>query len=365
MTDPLGRVPVLLSWGPDEQAIEVRGDAPAGEEGWAPVLGEVARFARAALGLADGASVHARTFECHPDDLALLDGAARRFVDERGFARAFAHDGNGDFVVNARYREVAGPGVSAASLQRLIADANTQAALQQIAAQLGDVQAALADVRDHQRLVLESQALSTVEIVDQAWQTYQRSGVVSYTDWDRVAPVEMTLRSTHRQVLGELTQVQAKLVRFEDVDAARQSLSIEPEYVRNLLVLEGYLLRAVAQHVQLSLAVRADRGEPWAVSEEVAVAELSRLREASQGLRARLAETVPDASSAGPGLGAYLMGGVFAARHQRQIVEAACENVSTIRWAVRTQVTSAPSMVRRIAAGEDPLELEQESPAAT
>jgi hypothetical protein len=254
-------LPVLLTWADEGDMLEVRGYDASGVP--TPVVGALADLARDVLGLSPGSRVGARLFECHPDDLRLLDEAAHKFVDGSGFMRAFAHDEDHQFLVNARFREMGSTTSVAfdpASVAMLAMQAQTQMTLERMELVLEDLRSTLDALVRTVRVEREADVLSALEMIAEVWGRYRDSGTVSETDWDRIAHLEQTLRKRHREVIGELDAV-ASAMRFTTLKEARTSRKITRQSVRNLVTLEVYLRHGLTQHLQLSLALRQVRGE--------------------------------------------------------------------------------------------------------
>ena len=144
-----------------------------------------------------------------------------------------------------------------------------------------------------------------------------------------------------------------ELRQFPDVAAARASMTITPQYVRNVVVLKQCLLRAIGQHVQSSMAVRADRGEPTAASESATVEELTRFQNASQEVYDRLVSLVPSPDDAEPGLRTFLKSGLTGMRRERKAVAAACENALAVRKCMPARELGRARAVRRVVAADN------------
>lgn len=341
-------VPVLLIQSEGPNWLEVRAvdeDTP----GFLPVLGPIADAAREVLSTEPGRKLGARMFVCHPDDLRLLDGAARRFVDDNGYARAFAHDASGDFLVNARFKEVSLPPLAAPdpiSVALLAAQLQTQMMLEQIHAQVKDIRRAVDYLARVDSLDLEAEVLGRATFVDDVWRALQESGTVNQTDWDEIQHLGPDLADQHRKVLGRLRIVHETLM-FTTPEGARQARQVPLEKVANLFQVERYVYRALCQHLDVAMTVRAQRGEKNANAvHRAARIKADHLRE-SQTERDAFAAIAPMAK---PELGGIIAAGVFSYVKQELVIRAGHNHVRSIVATVPTTLTSEMPTRRMIEA---------------
>lgn len=341
-------VPVLLTWSNGSPDLEIR--EHDGGPDLTPVVGEAARLARDLLGLAPDARIGARTFECHPDDLRLLDGAARRFMDENGYARAFAHDADSHFVVNARFREVQSMpamAIDPVSMAILVSQVRVQQTLETMQVQLQGIQGSLDHLIRMGVIERESAALADVEAVADVWVRLRDSGMVSLTDWEQIAALGTALRRHHRIVVGALDEAAAHL-RFTNVREAKQSVSkVTPEYVRSLVDMEELVRRALLQHLHVSLVVRETRGEETAGLADQARLKMARYSETAEERYRAIRALHPDVSRPSV-LGAFFKKGLIARENDIRAVEEAKQNLSLVQARVPAKALPAPRPVRRL-----------------
>lgn len=353
-------VPILLMHDERGDWLEVREVDGDGLQLW-PVHGPVAAAARIALGLREDANVGARAFACHPDDLPLWEGAARKFIDRDGFARAFAHDANGDFVINARFKEVSlptGATVEPLSVALLAAQMQTQALLEQMQIQLADVLDALEYLRQVDGLDLEAEVLGDAALLDDLWETLQKAGTVTETDWNEIQHLGSRLISNHSKVLGRLGFLRQRL-EFNTVDGARAAQNVKRRDVQNLFRLEAFVYRALCQHSALSLVMRAQRGEDQQRAlERIERLKSQHLRESERERRA-YASLDPHASVEMRGL---IEKGIFSYRAQRRTIADGQRHVQGIAGTVPTTIVSTPH-IKRLRQAESPTRGLESGPA--
>lgn len=337
-------VPVLLIRSEGSDWLEVRpvaSDGPA----FLPVVGPVADAARAALSLGKSQKLGARMFVCHPDDLPILDRAARRFVDGQGYARAFAHNADGHFAVNARYKEVSLPPSAVfdpVSVALLASQLQTQRMLEQIQAQLRDIQDALDYLKRVDGLDLESDILGNAAMVDDVWRSLQVNGGVPETDWDEIQHLGSVLAAQHRKVLGRLGALRERLA-FTTLDGARGAQSVRAQDIGNLFRLETFVYRSLCQHFDLSLAVRGQRGEDRALPLQRATRVKAEHLRASEAEREAFAAISPTAKRELQGL---VKTGLISYIDQGRTIREGQDHVRRVGSAVPATVTGDAAVMR-------------------
>lgn len=288
------RAPVILvRTGRDEVAAFAQGAQP----GWVPLAHDLIAQVGGVFG-ANTADLHGRYFTMPEDQMGAWD-AMKHHGDRSGYSYAVGWREDGKIGKLFTVKEVQGAPAACLTLDPL-ALANTMAIaqLQVSIDRLTElVEAVAADVKTI--LVFfctEQQAaiLAAVETIDDIYTVVRADGHVTSTDWQRVHGLEQVLKQQHRQVLAEWQHI-ASALAFRDIHAAKASLELAPERVRNLVTLEHYLLRAFHRWTELMLDWRAESGHASAASLATARETATRYsREAIEALQSISAADTED-----------------------------------------------------------------------
>ncbi|MHA7126262.1 hypothetical protein ACRTEC_07755 [Janibacter indicus] len=346
-------IPVLLAAADEHTGIQLRPLDP--DQNLTPVLGALADAVRRHLSLPADTPIGATLFEMHPGDKAIFD-KSRTFGGSDGFMHAFAHDTEGHFAVNARFRKVksttAPPPLHPAAVAMLAAQAQAQATLDRIEVTLEQVNRSVQYLVRAECISQEARTLTSAKMVDAAWRELQEEGRLTQTTWETIAPLEHVIRSEYTTVLGQLRDLQRPMT-FRDLDGARAALDIKREDISHRVTLAEYLYRALIQHKQLAVAMRAQRGEESDAAVRDALATLRELGEATEAIYRplRSATPRPEAPSI---LGSLLTTGLVKRQKDIWTMEEAQDRVRMLRAAVpATLAVTRPPTQRVVDAPEN------------
>lgn len=264
--DMAGYAPMLIvQTGENEMVAYTEGAVP----GWLPIAQSAWQQVRplfAERGGAGGRTGSARYFEGSPADLAIWD-QLKHHTRSDGFQSAMAWGKDGKIAKQLGIREVdlsevtGRVPVDPASLAMMAAIASLQASIDNLTDLVQDLGADVSELKDILQAEQQGEILAMVETIDSdVYETYQRTGAVSQTDWERIAPAEQLFKAQHRQILLELDRKQRELA-FRTVAEAKRAMRVDRQRITTLIALEAYLLRSLSRWVTLMLTVKQQRGE--------------------------------------------------------------------------------------------------------
>jgi hypothetical protein len=260
------RVPVLLiRTGPTEITAVTPGSPP---QGWHEITGAaivgVASWLKGVVGGTETRTTAGRVFTMRPEDLPAWDRLTKH-GGEYAYGTLWGPDGK--IAKNVAIREAgSAPGFSqtlpfdAVAVASAVAAAQLQASIQRLTDLVEQVAQDLRAVLHFLRLEQESEVLAAVETIDDLYRRYKDELAIGSVDWDRIAGLEQILKRQHRQIVGELAEIERQM-RFTSIESAKHALGVGAERVQNLLTLEWFLLRAWARWAELMLAAKSVRGE--------------------------------------------------------------------------------------------------------
>lgn len=262
------RAPVILVRTGRE---EVAAFAPEGRPGWhrgLPLVHDVTGRLGDAFG-GGSADPHGRYFRMPADQLDAWD-AMKHHGNGNGYTHAVGWREDGKIGKMFSVKEVKGapvgcPAPDPLALANVLAIAQLQSSIDRLTTLLESVASDVKTVLVFLRTEQEAAILAAVETIDDIYSAVQTEGRITNTDWERIYGLEQVLKQQHRQVLAERRDIAAAL-GFRDIHAARTSLDLDPERVRNLVTLEHYRLRAFHRWAELMLGWRAASGHSSASS---------------------------------------------------------------------------------------------------
>lgn len=261
--DDRGRV-LLLRNGP-RHLIAVRPDPPELGSQWRAVPAHLVQAVAEHLGTPPAQGASARVFELNPDDVHAWD-TAHHFTRD-GWTYGVNSEVDGRTRSWASFRELHGPAtasppVDPVAVATAVAVANIQAQLAELTELAEQIAATVETVLGHQRREQEGDVLAAAEIVADVHDRYATNGTLDPPEWDRLASLELTIRSQHRQLLAELTAA-ARHLAFTTPTGARVVLRepvANPDRVADVVELAWRNIAALHQWTEMHLQAMSDQG---------------------------------------------------------------------------------------------------------
>jgi hypothetical protein len=260
-------VPVLLVRCDEDKVIAVTTEEPG--SGWLPILGDVAAAVVGVLtsrGTKGGGAVQGRAFTMRPADLRAWDSMLKHGRD--GYAYATLWGDNGKIARQAMIQELPSQTTKVGTsipldpvaLATLASTIQLQASIDKLHTAVVAVGEDVKEILEFLHMEQEADVLAALDTVHHVYTAYAETGEVGSIDWDRVAGLEHVLKKHHRQVLGELDTIRARM-EFDSIGKAEKSLKVKKARVRRLIALEYHLLWALNEWTALMLVAKTQRHE--------------------------------------------------------------------------------------------------------